>query len=60
MIILDIISGSQVNEGFSLAKYTIYRKYLKELDSLKWWEFGKKRKLNKWLNKWLDKFEVNK
>jgi len=37
-----------MKEEFSLLRYTIELAYIKKLNELKWWQFSKRKEINKW------------
>ena len=40
--------SADMKEGFSLLRYTIELVYIKKLNQLKWWQFSKRKEVNKW------------
>ena len=37
-----------MKEEFNLLRYTIELTYIKKLNELKWWQFSKRKGVNKW------------
>lgn len=37
-----------MKEDFNLLRYTIELTYIKKLNELKWWQFSKRKEVNKW------------
>lgn len=44
-----------MKEEFSLLRYTIEMTYIKKLNELKWWQFSKRKEVNKWRDTQLQK-----
>jgi hypothetical protein len=47
--------STDMKEEFSLLRYTIEMIYIKKLNELKWWQFSKRKEVNKWRESELQK-----
>ena len=47
--------STDMKEKFSLLRYTIELAYIKKLNELKWWQFSKRKEVNKWRESQLHK-----
>ena len=47
--------STDMKEEFSLLRYTIELAYIKKLNELKWWQFSKRKEVDKWRESQLQK-----
>lgn len=47
--------STDMKEEFNLLRYTIELTYIKKLNELKWWQFTKRKEVNKWRESHLQK-----